>query len=88
MHKWRYDITSYSVEQVRTVREKLGLPAEEERPVLFCTDKGACFFDNIPNPNIQAIIDILDRKGAEGWELVSVSFRTDEMVCFWKQRAE
>ena len=88
MNKWRYDITSHSLDQVRAVRQKLGLSVDEEKHVLFCTDKGACFFDNIPNPNIQAIIEILDRKGAEGWELVSVNFRTDEMVCFWKRSTE
>lgn len=88
MTKWEYDITSYSIEQVLAQRDKLGLPAEEERPVMFCTDKGACFFDNIPNPNIQVILDILNSKGAEGWQLVDVSFREDEMVCFWKREVE
>ena len=87
MAKWEYDITSYSIEQVLALREKLGLPADGDRPVMFCTDKGACFFDNVPNANIQIILDMLNSKGAEGWQLVDVSFRADEMVCFWKREA-
>jgi len=85
MRKWEYDITSYSIEQVLAMRDKLGLPPEPERPVMFCTDKGACFFDNIPSANVQIIIDILNSRGLEGWQLVGVNFRADEMLCFWKR---
>ena len=88
MTTWEYDITSYSIEQVLAMREKLGLPAEEARPVMFCTDQGACFFDNIPNANIQVILDILNSKGAEGWQLVDVNFRDEEMVCFWRREVQ
>ena len=87
MIAWEFDITSYSIEQVLAVREKKGLPEEPDRPVMFCTEEGACFFDNIPNTNIQIIVDILNRKGADGWQLVDVTFRADEMVCFWKRQA-
>ena len=88
MKKWEYDITSYTIEQVLAMRAQLGYPAEEASPVMFCTDQGLCFFDNIPNPNTQAIKSILNGKGAEGWELATVAFRTDEMVCFWKRKVE
>ncbi len=86
MDAWEYDITSYSIEQVLAMQEKAGLPSEQDRPVMFCSDKGACFFDNIPNANIQIIVGILNARGAEGWQLVNVNFRTDEMLCFWKRR--
>jgi hypothetical protein len=85
MTTWEYDISSYSIEQVLAMRKKMGLPDEQDRPIMFCTEKGACFFDNIPNANIQIILDILNGKGAEGWQLVDVSFRAAEMVCFWKR---
>ena len=83
MKKWEYDITSYSIEQVIATREKMGYPEIEDRPVMFCTDQGACFLDNIPNPNTKAIQHILNSRGAEGWQLAAVSFRADEMLCFW-----
>ena len=70
------------------MRVELGYPPEDERAVMFCTDEGVCFFDNIPNPNIQAILHILNGRGAEGWQLVTVTFRTDEMLCFWKREVE
>lgn len=88
MKKYEYDITSYSTEQVVAVRDKLGGAAQREEPVMFCTDRGACFFDSLPNANTQAIRHILNQRGAEGWKLVSVSFRTDEMVCFWMREAQ
>jgi hypothetical protein len=90
MRKWEYDVTSYSIEQVLAVRDKLGYPQEgsEDRQIMFCTDKGACFFDNIPHPNIQAIVHTLNGRGTQGWQLVSVNMRTDEMICFWKREAE
>jgi hypothetical protein len=85
MLAWEYDITAYSIEQVLAMREQAGLPEEQDRPIMFCTDKGACFFDNIPNSNIQIILEMLNGKGAEGWQLVDVNFRGDEMICFWKR---
>jgi hypothetical protein len=28
---------------------------------------------------------VLDRVGEEGWELVQVTFRPEQMICFWKR---
>ncbi len=88
MKKWEYEIASYSIEQVITVREQMGLPSGAEGQVMFCTDKGACFFDNIPNPNTKAIQHLLNQRGAEGWKLSGVTLRTDEMLCFWMREAQ
>ncbi len=73
MKKWEYDITSYSIEQVVATRARLGYSSQEERPIMFCTEKGLCFFDNIPNANTKAILHIINGKGAEGWQLASGS---------------
>ncbi len=88
MKKWEYDVTSYSTEQVQAMRNTLGLPAEEAGPVMFCNSEGACFFDKMPNANTQAIVHILNSRGAEGWRLASVAFRTDQMICFWMRKVE
>jgi len=88
MKPWEYDITSYSVEQVLALRDKLGYPAEEERPVMFCTDKGACILDNVPSANTKTLLHILNARGAEGWQLATVTFRSDEMICFWMRKVE
>ncbi len=68
--------------------EKMGFPVDQERPVMFCTDQGACFLDNIPKPNTKAIQAILNNRGADGWQLAAVSFRADEMLCFWMREVE
>jgi len=52
---------------------------------MFCDDEGVCYFDAGPNPFTQAIERLLDEVGEEGWELVQVAFRTEQMICFWKQ---
>ena len=83
MKRWEYDITSYSIEQVQVLRDRLGYPAEAERPVMFCSDRGACVLDNVPNASTRTLLHILNTQGAQGWQLASVTFRSDEMVCFW-----
>ena len=88
MKRWEYDISSHSVEQVQAARDKLGLPAEQVEPVMFCDSEGVCFFDKMPNANTQAIVHILNSRGAEGWRLASVAFRTDQMICFWMRKVE
>ena len=40
------------------------------------------------HPNTQAIQHILNNRGAEGWQLAAVSFRADEMLCFWMREVE
>ena len=82
MDKWRHRIT------IHTMGDVLGAlpePAEKVPPVMFCDDAGACYFDAGPNPFTQALERLLDEVGEEGWELVNVAFRTEQMVCFWKQ---
>jgi hypothetical protein len=52
---------------------------------MFCDDDGVCYFDAGPNPFTKAIERLLDEAGEEGWELVQVAFRPEQMVGFWKQ---
>jgi len=82
MDRWRYRIT------VHTPAEILGLVSERVEqvpPAIFCDDEGVCYFDASPNPLTGAIERVLDRLGEEGWELVQVAFRPEQMICFWKQ---
>lgn len=82
MDKWRYQITIHTTADVLGA---LAEPVEEVPPVMFCDDEGACYFDAGPNPFTQAIERLLDEVGEEGWELVQVAFRPEQMICFWKQ---
>ena len=82
MDKWRYRITTHASADVLGA---LAEPVEEAPPVMFCDDEGVCYFDAGPNPFTQAIERLLDEMGEEGWELVQVAFRPEQMICFWKQ---
>jgi hypothetical protein len=83
MKKWQYDITAYSAQQVLAERQKMGLETGASEPALFCNEKGVCFFDQLPNPNTQAILQLLNARGQDGWQLATVTFRAEEMICFW-----
>ena len=82
MNHWHYRITMYTAADVL---DKLPEAMGQAPPVMFCNDEGACYFDAGPNPYTKAIEQLLDQTGQEGWELVQVTFRANQMICFWKQ---
>lgn len=88
MKAWEYDIASYSTEDIFAQRAKQGQPAGDKEPVFYCNSDGMCFFDNMPNANTQAIVKILNERGVQGWRLCSVTFRGNEMLCFWMRKVE
>ena len=86
MTRWEYDITTYSVSEILSIRDRLGLSGREEGARrIFCDSEGQCFFDDMPNPEMEAIKNLLDTRGSEGWELVQVVFHKEELICMWKR---
>jgi len=85
MSQWEYDITTHSTNEILAAR---GAPAEvEEKPrVFYCNSDGYCFFDQAPNPYVEAIIGVLNKRGQEGWILVQVTLRERDMICFWRRK--
>ena len=57
-------------------------------PRVYCDTEGACFFDEAPNPYLQAVIKLLDESGRDGWELVQVIPREQDLICFWRKESE
>jgi len=84
MGNWQYRIT---VHTPADVLDLLPEPVEQVPPTIFCDDQGACYFDAGPNPFTRAIEQLLNQVGEQGWELVQVTFRSDQMICFWKREA-
>ena len=82
MDRFRYRVTVHTAADVLA---KLPEPVEQVPPTILCDDEGACYFDAGPNPFTRAIERVLDQVGEQGWELVQVVFRPDQMICFWKQ---
>jgi hypothetical protein len=61
-------------------------PADEfTHLVYFCTEEGACKIDQIPSDQTKILEDILNEKGANGWELVQTFFGKDGIVIIWKR---
>jgi len=79
---WRYKIT---VHQASDILQNLTETVEDVPPAIYCDDEGACYFDEGVNPFTEAIARLLTGIGDEGWELIQVVFRPDQMICFWKQ---
>jgi hypothetical protein len=83
MEKYEYSITTYTADEILPTISDLS--AETEPPVVYCDSEGACFFDDAPNPYTAAIIEILNAQGEQGWILVQVALREQDMICFWRR---
>ena len=53
--------------------------------VMFCSEKGECSLEAVPHDQSQKVEEILNDRGAEGWDLVTLNFGKDGMVGFWKR---
>ena len=53
--------------------------------VYFCTEEGACKIDHIPSDQTKILQDILNEKGANGWELAQTFFGKDGVMIIWKR---
>jgi len=56
------------------------------RLVFFCSEAGDCSFDEIPRNDSTILQELLNQRGAEGWELIQLAFGKDGVVSFWKRR--
>jgi len=82
MPSWQYQITVHEAEDIL---ENISQTVGEIPPAIYCDDKGTCYFDEGPNPFTEAIERVLSDIGEQGWELVQIAFRPDQMICIWKQ---
>lgn len=82
MDRWRYRITVHAAGEILAA---LSEPIEPVPHMIFCDDEGACYFDEGPNPLTRGIEEVLNSLGEEGWELVQLAFRPQQIVAFWKQ---
>ena len=84
MEKYEYTITTYKADEILATISDLS--AVGEPPVVYCDTQGACFFDDAPNPYTAAIVEILNQQGEQGWILVQVALREQDMICFWRRK--
>ena len=75
MKRFEYQITHHSADTFEEV-------------VYFCTETGECTLDRVPMDQTTTLAGILNERGAQGWELVQVSFGKDGMMAFWKRKVK
>jgi hypothetical protein len=82
MDNWHYKVTVHEPEDIL---ENLAQTVEVVPPTIYCDDEGSCYFDRGPNPFTQAIESLLNEVGDQGWELVQLTLRPNQMIGFWKR---
>ncbi len=85
---WEHDITVHTLEEIQAARERLGYGtqgSQKKGPAFFCDQQGVCLFDDVPEPNVEALKTILDIQGADGWELVQLDYRRELLICTWRR---
>lgn len=72
MTKFEYDITTHSADTLRDI-------------VYFCSTAGECDLRRLPGDQVAKLKEMLSQRGAEGWELVQLTFGKDGILIFWKR---
>jgi len=75
MKRFEYDITKHAAKDFNHL-------------VYFCTDKGECNIDQVPLDQTNILVDILNERGKEGWDLVQALFGKDGLVVIWKREIQ
>jgi len=73
MDRFEYEITRYSAETFG-------------RMIYFCNQQGDCGIQSVPDDEPQALVDIMNQRGLEGWELVQLLFGRDGAMACWKRK--
>ena len=72
MQRYEYDVTVHGAESFQDL-------------VYFCTSNGACSAGQVPAEQPAVLIDLLNQRGREGWELVQLAFGKDGVTGIWKR---
>ena len=75
MKRFEYEITRHEATTFKQV-------------VYFCSETGECSIDEVPADQTGMLVDTLNKRGEEGWELVQVSFGKDGVLAFWKRKVK
>ncbi|MEJ2033628.1 MAG: hypothetical protein P8Y63_11440 [Deltaproteobacteria bacterium] len=72
MPQFEYDLTIYP-------------PGTFSDLVYICTEDGRCDAEKMPHDQGRKLVEMLNRHGAEGWELVDVLINRAGVLAFWKR---
>jgi hypothetical protein len=74
MEHYEYEITTHSGDTF-------------SRLTYFCSEGGECSLEEVPSGEPQILVDLLNERGGNGWELVQLLFGKDGVMAFWKRRS-
>jgi hypothetical protein len=52
----------------------------------FCSQEGECSVEEVPADEPQILVDLMNDRGLQGWELIQLGFGKDGVMAFWKRR--
>jgi len=52
----------------------------------FCSEKGECSLEEVPAEEPQILVNLMNERGKQGWELIQLVFGRDGVMAFWKRR--
>lgn len=64
---------------------KLG-PDFFETMVYHCTPEGECHTERVPTKEAESLLDLFNKRGQNGWELIQLLPGEKEILAFWKRR--
>ncbi|MBM3301971.1 MAG: hypothetical protein FJY85_18710 [Deltaproteobacteria bacterium] len=73
MDRFEYEITRHPADSFRKV-------------MVFCSESGDCGIEEVPAKEPQALVDLLNERGLEGWELVQLLIGRDGVLACWKRK--
>lgn len=72
MKAYEYAITRHTLQRDNKMR-------------VFCSERGECSVEEVAPSDASIVLDALNERGREGWELAEILFGRDGFVCFWKR---
>ncbi|MDH7500242.1 MAG: hypothetical protein QHH30_07630 [candidate division NC10 bacterium] len=72
MKRWQYEISRHPL-------------SRDNRMRIFCSERGECSVEEVETSDSQRVLEVLQERGQEGWELVQILFGRDGFICFWKR---
>jgi len=73
MDRFEYEITTHSAQTF-------------SRLVYFCSEKGDCGIEHVPAEEPQILVDLLNERGREGWEMIQLLFGSNGVMAYWKRK--
>jgi hypothetical protein len=73
MERYEYDVTTHAADTF-------------SRLVYFCSAEGNCTLEEVPAEEPQILVDLLNERGLEGWELIQLLFGKEGVMACWKRR--